>query len=160
VGSPAFVSSLLLLGLALVGVFINIFFVSNYAFWVAIAAYVILYWGSGVGANWPGIISLFLLGLAVVGVFINIPIVSNYAFWFAVAAYVIRDWTFNTATAPVLVWAGVISLLAMLFALAGVFVNIPIVSNYAFWFVILAYVFRILAVIPGRIPNRIGVVVP
>src|SRR5262245_19564849 len=51
--------------------------------------------------------------LAVVGVFIDIPFVSNYAFWFAIAAYVIRDWTFNTATAPVLVWIGMISLLVM-----------------------------------------------
>jgi uncharacterized protein (DUF983 family) len=38
---PAGVLSLLLLGLAVVGVFIEIPFVSNYAFWVAIAAYFI-----------------------------------------------------------------------------------------------------------------------
>jgi hypothetical protein len=34
------------------------------AFWVAIAAYVILDWGT----NWLGMLSLLLLGLAVVGV--------------------------------------------------------------------------------------------
>ena len=37
-----FVLSLILAGLAVVGVFIEIPFISNYAFWVAIAAYVIL----------------------------------------------------------------------------------------------------------------------
>jgi hypothetical protein len=90
------VLSLLVLVLAIVGVFADIPFVSNYAFWVAVAAYVILYWGGamitggGGATNWPGILSLLLLGLAVVGVFIQIPFVSNYAFWFAVAAYIIR----------------------------------------------------------------------
>jgi hypothetical protein len=37
-----FVLSLLLAGLAVVGVFIEIPFISNYAFWLVIAAYVIL----------------------------------------------------------------------------------------------------------------------
>src|SRR5215472_5341130 len=97
--------------LAVVGVFADIPLVSNYAFWVAFAAYVMLNWaGSRVAgsaaANLPGILSLLLLMLAVVGVFIDIPFVSNYAFWFAIAAYIIRDWTFN-----VLIWVGILSLL-------------------------------------------------
>lgn len=47
------VLSLLLLMLAVVGVFIGIPFVSNYAFWFAIAAYMIL--NPGVGAvPWGG----------------------------------------------------------------------------------------------------------
>jgi hypothetical protein len=37
-----FVTSLILVGLAVVGVFIEIPFISNYAFWLVIAAYVIL----------------------------------------------------------------------------------------------------------------------
>jgi len=147
------VFSLLLLGLAVVGVFILIPFVSNYAFWVAIAAWVLLNWGGGSGANVPGIISLLLLGLAVVGVFIEIPFVSNYAFWFAIAAYIIRDWTFNR-----LLWVGMLSLLVMILAVAGVFANIPFVSNYAFWFVIAAYMIRLLVSIPDRKPIRIGLI--
>jgi hypothetical protein len=142
--------------LATVGVFILIPWVSNYAFWIAVLAYVILYWGSQIGASWPGIVSLFLLGLAVVGVFINIPFVSKYAFWFAIAAYVIRDWTFNTENAHVLIWVGLISLLVALFAVAGVFIEIPIVSNYAYWFVIAAFMIRLLAHIPFRAPQRVG----
>ena len=78
--------SLLLLVFAVVGVFVSIPFVSNYAFWVAIAAYVILDWKW----NWAGMLSLLLLLLAVVGVFIDIPFVSQYAFWVAIAAYCIR----------------------------------------------------------------------
>ena len=38
----AFVFSIIVAGLAVVGVFIEIPFVSNYAFWFAIAAYVVL----------------------------------------------------------------------------------------------------------------------
>jgi hypothetical protein len=83
---PAVVLSLLLLGLAVVGVFIDIPFVSNYAFWFAIAAYVIYDYRT----RWVGMLSLLLLGLAVVGVFIEIPFVSHYAFWVAIAAYFIR----------------------------------------------------------------------
>jgi hypothetical protein len=78
--------SLLLLGLAVVGVFIDIPFVSNYAFWVAIAAYIIRDWYP----TWAGMLSLLVMGLAVVGVFIEIPFVRQYAFWVAIAAYFIR----------------------------------------------------------------------
>ena len=156
------VLSLLVLMLAVVGVFADIPFVSHYAFWVAIVAYVILNWGGGTltgggaGPNWPGIISLFLLMLAVVGVFIEIPLVSHYAFWFAVLAYVIRDWTFNSDTAHMLIWVGLLSLIVMTLAVAGVFIEIPVVSNYAYWFVIAAFMLRLLVNIPGRIPQRVG----
>jgi hypothetical protein len=143
--------------LATIGVFVEIFFVSHYAFWIAVVAYVILYWGSQIGASWPGIVSLILVALAVVGVFIDIPFVSNYAFWFAIAAYVIRDWTFNSDTAHMLIWVGLISLLVAGFAVVAVFACIPIVSDYAYWFVIAAFMIRLLVNIPNRIPQRVGV---
>jgi hypothetical protein len=148
------VLSLLVLMLAVVGVFIEIPFVSRYAFWVAIAAYVLLYWGPtriDHPTGWSGILSFLLLGLAVVGCFADIPFVSNYAFWFAIAAYIVRDWTFNA-----LIWVGMLSLLVFGFAVVGVFCNIPFVSNYAFWFVIAAYIIRLLTRIPRQVPNRIG----
>jgi len=146
------VVAFLLLMLAVVGVFVDIPFVSNYAFWVAIVAFVILYWGHATRANWAGILSLILVGLAVVGVFIEIPFVSHYAFWFAIAAYVVRDWYFNQ-----LMLVGLISLLVAGFAVAGVFIEIPVVSNYAFWFLIAAFMIRLLARIPAREPKRVGV---
>jgi hypothetical protein len=150
------VLAFLLLMLATVGVFILIPWVSNYAFWIAVLAYVILYWGSRIGASWPGIVSLFLLGLAVVGVFINIPFVSNYAFWFAIVAYVIRDWTFNSDAAHVLIWVGLLSLLVFGLAVVGVFACLPFVSNYAYWFVIAAFMIRLFAHIPYNVPQRVG----
>jgi hypothetical protein len=156
---PTGVLSLLVLMLAVVGVFADIPFVSKYAFWVATAAYVILNWGGGAGANWSGILSLLLLGLAVVGVFADIPFVSKYAFWFAIAAYIVRDWTFNGAHGvSLLIWTGVLSFLVLMLAVVGVFCEIPFVSNYAFWFVIAAYIIRLLVEIPRVTPNRIGLI--
>jgi hypothetical protein len=105
-------------------------------------------------------LSLLLLMLAVVGVFIEIPFVSNYAFWFAIAAYVIRDWAFNDAQASLLIWTGALSVLVMMLAVVGVFIEIPFVSNYAFWFVIAAYMIRLMVAIPGNMPLRIGTVRP
>ena len=80
------VLSLLVMMLAVIGVFADIPLVSNYAFWFVIAAYVIF----DRGKNWLAMLTDLLLGLAVVGVFIDIPFVSNYAFWVAIAAYIIR----------------------------------------------------------------------
>jgi hypothetical protein len=146
---PAVVLSLFLLVLAIVGVFIGIPFVSNYAFWVVIAAYVIF----DRGKNWLGMLSDLLLVLAVVGVFIDIPFVSNYAFWVAIAAYIIEGWNFGA-----LVWAGVLSLLALGLAIVGVFIEIPFVSHYAFWIAIAAYIIRLVTKIPKSptIPIRVS----
>jgi hypothetical protein len=84
-----FLLALVLELFAVAGVFVEIPFVSNYAFWVAIAAYVILA-SSVIGARsvYYGF-ALVLALLAVVGVFVEIPFVSNYAFWIAIAAFVI-----------------------------------------------------------------------
>jgi hypothetical protein len=155
--SSTFAFSLILLVLAIAGVCCDIPFVSNYAFWVVIFAYVILNWGGATlgvaGANWAGILSLVILILALVGVFVEIPFVSNYAFWIAIAAYIIRDWTFRT-----LIWTGVLSLIVLMLALVGVFVFIPVVSHYAFWVAIAAYIIRLLVGIPRVVPDRIGLV--
>ena len=54
--------------------------------------------------------------------------------------------------------AVVLSLLLLGLAVVGVFIEIPFVSNYAFWFAIAAYVIRLLVQIPHRVPHRIGLV--
>ena len=77
------------MGLAVVGVFIEIPFVSHYAFWFAIVAYVVRDWFFN-ELIWRGLVSLIVAGFAVAGVFIDIPIVSNFAFWFVIAAFMIR----------------------------------------------------------------------
>jgi hypothetical protein len=157
VAGGTFLFSLILLVLAIAAVCCYIPFVSNYAFWVVIAAYVLLNWGGATlgvaGANWAGILSLLILILGVVAVFVEIPFVSNYAFWFAVAAFIIRDWTFRT-----LIWTGVLSLVVLMLAIVGVFIEIPFVSQYAFWIAIAAYIIRLLVGIPRVPPDRIGLV--
>jgi hypothetical protein len=138
--------SLILLMLAVIGVFAHIPVVSDYAFWFVIVAYFIYDWG----ANWLGTLSLLLLGLAIVGVFINIPVVSNYAFWLAIAAYFIRDWTYALGPGRLLVWAGVVSLFLLGLAVVGVFILVPLVSNYAFSVAVTAYLIRVATRIPPQ----------
>jgi hypothetical protein len=88
---PRFFALILAL-FAVVGVFIEIPFVSNYAFWIMTAAYVIQISSSTIVVDMAffRFFSLVLALFAVVGVFIEIPFVSNYAFWIMTAAYVIQ----------------------------------------------------------------------
>jgi hypothetical protein len=78
------------------------------------------------------IVSLAMATAAVVGVFTEIPILSDYAFWILVGAYfvwlavhrLVRD-----RFKPLLI----ASIALILVAIVGVFVEIPIVSEYVFW---------------------------
>ena len=85
------------------------------------------------------IVSLVMAFAAIAGVFGQIWIVSDWAFWFMVGAY--------------LLWLGVnrlirvrfrptlmLTLLLTIAAIVGVFVEIWIVSTYAFWIMAAAYV--------------------
>jgi hypothetical protein len=76
---------------------------------------------------------------AIAGVFGEIPIVSEWAFWFMVGAYLL--WLavnrmgkkrFKLKLMVTLVLTGV--------AVVGVFVDIPLVSKYAFWIMAASYV--------------------
>jgi hypothetical protein len=145
------VLSLVVLMFSVVGVFVFIPFVSQYAFWVAVGAFVFLYWATAKGANFFGIVSLILLGFAVVECFAGIPFESHYACWFAIAAYIVRDWTFRA-----MIWTGALSLVVLMLAIAAVFCEIPFVSNFAYWFVIAAYLIRLRVMIPRVTPDRIG----
>ena len=82
--------------------------------------------------------SLVIAIVAVLGLFVEIPIISDYAFWVLVGAY--------------LIWHGVhsrpkksfrpgtmASLVLLLVAIVGVFVEIPIITDYAFWILAAAY---------------------
>ena len=88
-----------------------------------------------------GRIAAQLLAFAgIAGVFGEIPIVSEWAFWFMVGAY--------------LLWLGVnrmhdtkriklqlmVTIVLTMAAIVGVFVGIPIVSNFAFWIMAASYV--------------------
>ena len=85
------------------------------------------------------IASLVMAFAAIAGVFGQIWIVSDWAFWFMVGAYLL--WLGVNRRIPVrFKWMLVITILLMLAAIVGVFVQIPIVSAYAFWFMAAAYV--------------------
>ena len=75
---------------------------------------------------------------AIVGVFVEIPIVSNYAFWFMFGAYL--TWMASTTFSKKRFkpWL-MVEIVLILVAIVGVFVEIPIVSNYALWVMAAAY---------------------
>ena len=78
------------------------------------------------------LVSLVMATAAVVGVFTEIPVLSNYAFWVLVGAYFV--WLaihrlVRHRFKPVVV----VSILLILVTIVGVFVEIPIVSDYVFW---------------------------
>ena len=69
---------------------------------------------------------------AIAGVFGEIPIVSEWAFWFMVGAYLL--WLgVNHLSNTRIKWALMLSLLLTMVAIVGVFIEIPMVSNFAFW---------------------------
>ena len=75
---------------------------------------------------------------AIAGVFGEIPIVSEWAFWFMVGAYLL--WLAVTQSHTTRVkWVLMLTLLLTMAAIVGVFVYIPVISQWAFWVVISAY---------------------
>jgi hypothetical protein len=86
-------ASLVIAIAAIVGVFVYIPYLSNYAFWVLVGAY--LLWQAVHPLNrknrfrWRTMLEIVLLLAAIVGVFVEIPIISDYAFWILAAAYLI-----------------------------------------------------------------------
>jgi uncharacterized membrane protein YhaH (DUF805 family) len=88
--------------------------------------------------NFGRMVSLVLAIVAVLGVFVEIPIVSDYAFWILVGAVIIWH-AVHTGSTNAINWGAVTSLVLLLVAIVGVFVEIPIVSDYAFWILVAAY---------------------
>ena len=77
---------------------------------------------------------------AIAGVFGEIPIVSEWAFWFMVGAYPLWLAVNRMHDTRRIKWVLMLSLLLTMVAVVGVFVEIPIVSNYAFWIMAASYV--------------------
>ena len=136
--------SLAMANAAVVGVFTQIPILSEYAFWILVGAYFI----------WLAvhrrakdrfkpllILSILLILVAVVAVFVEIPIVSDYAFWVMAGAYLV--WAgvhYNPLpTDKHIDWGLISSLTIFIVAIIGVFAEIPIVSEYAFWVMTGAY---------------------
>jgi hypothetical protein len=88
--------------------------------------------------NFGRMVSLVLAIVAVLGVFVEVPIVSDYAFWILVGAVIIWH-AVHTGSTNAINWGVVTSLVLLLVAIVGVFVEIPIISHYAFWILVAAY---------------------
>jgi hypothetical protein len=78
------------------------------------------------------IASLVVSYAAIAGVFGQIPIVSDWAFWFMVGAYFIWATVHRLGKGRFRLLL-MIEIVLILVAIVGVFVQIPIVSDYAFW---------------------------
>jgi hypothetical protein len=86
------------------------------------------------------LVAQLLAFAAVAGVFGAIPIVSEWAFWFMVGAYLL--WLAVNkmhSTKRFKLWL-MITIALTASAIVGVFVEIPIVSKYAFWVMAASYV--------------------
>jgi hypothetical protein len=84
-------------------------------------------------------ISLVIALVAVVAVFVEIPIVSDYAFWVLVGALLIWDSVHVPNTKRWFRWEEMLIIALLILVIVSVFVYIPIVSDYAFWFLLLTY---------------------
>jgi hypothetical protein len=83
--------------------------------------------------------SLVIAIVAVLAVFVEIPIVSDYAFWVLVGALLVWMGVHSQNTKNRFRWQTMLSIALLLVAIVGVFVEIPIVSAYAFWVLFVAY---------------------
>ena len=88
--------------------------------------------------NFGRMVSLVIAIVAVLGVFVEIPIVSDYAFWILVGAVIIWH-AVHSGSKKAIKWGVMTSLVLLLVAIVGVFVEIPIVSDYAIWILVAAY---------------------
>jgi len=76
---------------------------------------------------------------AIVGLFVEIPIVSDYAFWVLVGALLVWQAIHPFSKKNRFrVWV-MVGIVLLLVAIVGVFVEIPIVTDYAFWILAAAY---------------------
>jgi hypothetical protein len=84
------------------------------------------------------LLSLVMAEAAIVGLFVEIPILSSYAIWIIVAAYLlwiaISKWGKQRIK-----WQFMLTIVLTGAAIVGVFVPIPIVSDYVFWVMTGAY---------------------
>ena len=83
--------------------------------------------------------SLVIAIVAVLALFVEIPIVSDYAFWFLVGALLIWMGVHSQNTKVRFRGWAMLTIVLLLAAIVGVFVEIPVISDYAFWVLFAAY---------------------
>jgi hypothetical protein len=85
------------------------------------------------------LLSLVMAEAAIVGLFVEIPILSSYALWTMVAAYVLWVVISKPPNKKGIKWQFMLTIVLTGAAIVGVFVPIPIVSDYVFWVMTAAY---------------------
>ena len=83
------IASLVMSYAAVVGVFADIWILSNWAFWILVGAYLLWFAVHRLGRGLLLMVSIVLALAAIVAVFVEIPIVSTYAFWVMAANYLL-----------------------------------------------------------------------
>ena len=81
--------SLVMACAAVVGVFADIWIVTEHAFWILVGAYLLWFAVHRLGRGMLLMLSIILTLASVVAVFVEIPIISNYAFWVMAANYLL-----------------------------------------------------------------------
>ena len=71
--------------------------------------------------------------------YVEIPIVSDYAFWVLVGALLIWMGVHTPNTKIRFRGWTMLTIVLLLVAIVGVFVEIPIITDYAFWILAAAY---------------------
>jgi hypothetical protein len=83
------IASLVMSYAAVVGVFVYVGILSDWAFWILVGAYLLWFAVHRLGRGMLLMISIALALAAIVAVFVEIPIVSTYAFWVMAANYLL-----------------------------------------------------------------------
>lgn len=83
------IASLVMSHAAVVGVFVYIWIVSDWAFWILVGAYLLWFAVHRLGRGMLLMLSIVLALASIVAVFVDVPIVSTYAFWVMAANYLL-----------------------------------------------------------------------
>jgi hypothetical protein len=89
--------------------------------------------------NFGRMVSIAIAMVAILGVFVEIPVVSDYAFWIMVVALLVWLAVHPQNPKNRFRLATMASISLLLVAIVGLFVGIPIISDYAFWILAAAY---------------------
>jgi anti-sigma-K factor RskA len=89
--------------------------------------------------NFGRMLSLAIAIVAVLAVFVFIPVVSEYAFWVLVLAYLVMELSDRHNLKNRFKFWLMIAIALLLLAIVALFVEIPVVSDYAFWVLFAAY---------------------
>jgi hypothetical protein len=87
--------------------------------------------------------SLAMAIVAVLAVFVEIPVISDFAFWVLVVAHLSWHGFHRHNTRVRFRYWVMLDIVLFMAAIVAVFTYIPIVSDYAFWVLLIAYLINV-----------------